>query len=107
MASNGQYSAQKPQFMQISTSMKNFSGSGTGRPVFGSLVRTIQIHCGGATLAEQPHDVRRSLPTPLTMPLPNIPSISVTPFEPSGVFLDLRRLKRSAVCFSQYDIDRP
>src|SRR5215213_6970225 len=59
IASKGQYSAQKPQFMQMSTSMKNSVGSGIGRPVFGSFERTIQIHCGGQTLAQIPQDVHR------------------------------------------------
>src|SRR5688500_19128868 len=58
IASNGQYSAHKPQFIQISTSMKNSVGSGMGRPVCGSFERTIQIHCGGQTFAQIPQDVQ-------------------------------------------------
>ena len=35
-------------------------GCGTGRLVLGSFVRTIQMHCGGQTLAQMPHDVHLS-----------------------------------------------
>ena len=46
--------------MQIVASMVKSAGGGTGRLVLGSFVRTIQMHCGGQTLAQMPQAVQRA-----------------------------------------------
>ena len=47
--------------MQMEMSMMNSSGCGLGLPS-GPLARTIQMHCGGQTLAQMPQAVQRSSP---------------------------------------------
>jgi hypothetical protein len=61
MASKGQNSAQNPQFMQTSTSMKNSDALGIALAVTASLPWTIQMHWGGQTFAQIPQAVHRSV----------------------------------------------